>query len=178
MGRTGIISVFVLWLMAFWGSTTLAQLVIDANAPGGTHFVTGTPNPTCSTVGLTATCPVSAFELAGVGHNDATATLTATYGAIVDCFNPGVNPQNPIESHTQTTDTSTSSGLLEPKNGRLTINPLTVEPPTEAEFQELASCPNPNWDAKVRPGSVTLAGFTFTVDFVGFSGPYITITGP
>jgi hypothetical protein len=30
----------------------------------------------------------------------------------------------------------------------------------------------------VRPGSVELASFIFTVSFVGFSAPVITVTGP
>jgi hypothetical protein len=148
-----------------------------ANAPQGTHFVTGTPTPSCTVTATSVTCPTAAFELAGVGHTNATATLTAEFSAIVDCFNPGVNPNNPVESHTQTTTVTSASGLLSPKNGRLTISPLTATAPTEAQFQALATCPNPNWTPVVRPGSIQLVSFTFTVTFEGFTEPAITITG-
>jgi hypothetical protein len=149
------------------------------NAPGGTHLVTGTPSPTCQVTGLTVQCPRLAFEFAGVGHVNATATLSATYSAIIDCFNPGdpSNRNNPIESHTQSLSTSTSSGLLSPKNGRLTINPLVSNVST-GDFLASASCPNPNWEARVRPGSIQLVSYSYTVTFVGFSAPAITITGP
>jgi hypothetical protein len=180
MRRIGIIGALTLLLMAFSASAALAEqttTVNFANAPQGTHFVTGTPSPTCTVTTLTVTCPAQAFELAGVGNTNATATLTAEFTAIVDCFNPGVNPNNPVESHTQTTTVTTTSGLLSPKNGRLTISPLTATAPTEAQFQALATCPNPNWTPVVRPGSITLVSFTFTVTFEGFTEPAITITG-
>jgi hypothetical protein len=157
---------------------TQTTTIDTAAAPQGTHFVQGTPTPVC-TVGadLSVTCPTQAFELAGVGHTNATADLSVTYSAIVDCFNPGVNPNNPVESHTQTTTNSTSSGLLSPKNGRLTVSPLTATAPTEEQFEALATCPNPNWTAVVRPGSIELVSYTFTVTFEGFTSPYLTITG-
>lgn len=181
MKRLGLVSLFSLILLAFWGTPALAAQNVTvnfANAPQGTHFVTGTPAPSCTvSSSLTVTCPAAAFELAGVGNTNATATLAATYSAIVDCFNPGQNPNNPVESHTQTTTVSTSSGLISPQNGRLTISPLTATAPTATQFQALATCPNPNWTPVVRPGSTQLVSFTFTVTFVGFTEPAITITG-
>jgi hypothetical protein len=178
--RVGIITAFLMLLMALSASVALATSTTTinfANAPMGTHFVQGTPAPTCTVTATTVTCPTEAFELAGVGNTNATATLTAEYSAIVDCFNPGVNPNNPVESHTQTVSVESTSGLLSPKNGRLTISPLTVTAPTAADFQALATCPNPNWTAVVRPGSIELVSFAFTVTFEGFSAPAITITG-
>jgi hypothetical protein len=181
--KAGIIATLSTLLVALSVSAALAAGVLTVNfdnAPGGTHFVQGTPTPTCSVSGLTVTCPVEAFELAGVGNTNATATLSVTYSAIVDCNNPAgdTNVNNPIESHTQTTTVSTTSGLLSPKNGRLTVSPLTVAAPTEADFQALATCPNANWTAVVRPGSIQLVSFTFTVTFEGFTEPAITIAGP
>jgi hypothetical protein len=180
MRRTGIVGTLILLLITLWAPSASAQtLTVNfANAPGGTHFVTGTPQPTCTVSGRTVTCPTQAFELAGVGNTNATATLSVTDTAIVNCFNPGRNPNNPVESHTQSTTVSTSSGLLSPKNGRLTISPLTAPTPSDADFQALATCPNPNWTPVVRPGSITVASFTFTVTFAGFTQPAITITGP
>jgi hypothetical protein len=167
--------------LALTGSAALAVEVLTVNfdnAPGGTHFVQGTPSPVCTVTGTTVTCPTEAFELAGVGNNDATAALTVEYSAIVDCNNPGVNPNNPVESHTQTASVTSSSGLLSPKNGRLTISPLTATAPTEAEFQALATCPNENSPPVVRAGSITLVSYTFAVTFEDFTAPAILITGP
>lgn len=39
-------------------------------------------------------------------------------------------------------------------------------------------CPNPNWTPEYHPGSPVLDSFTYTLVFDGFSGAYITITGP
>jgi hypothetical protein len=178
--KIGIGVALLIMLFAAMASPARAETVTVNfdNAPRGTHFVQGTPAPTCTVLGLTVTCPTAAFELAGVGNNNATADLAVVYSAIVDCNNPGVNPNNPVESHTQTTAVTTTSGLLSPQNGRLTISPLTATAPTEAAFQALATCPNPNWTAVVRPGSITLVSYTFTVTFEGFTEPAITITGP
>jgi hypothetical protein len=39
-------------------------------------------------------------------------------------------------------------------------------------------CPNPNWTPEFHPGTLTLNSFTYTLTFAGFTGAYITITGP
>jgi hypothetical protein len=179
--KLGFLGLFSLFLVALFGAPSLAGTVQlaqfdTANAPMGTHLVQGTPFPTCTVEGITVTCPAEAFQLAGVGNTNATATLNATYSAIIDCFNPGRNPNNPIESHTQSGTITSTSGLLSPRNGRLTIRPLEISP-TTASFQGLATCPNPNWTPRVRSGSIQLLSFTYTVSFVGFDEPYITITG-
>src|SRR5215218_8335307 len=96
MRRLGIITALLMLLTAV--SASVAQAVINpANAPQGTHLQSGTIGCTVNS-DLSVTC--SSFELAGVGNTNATVSLVANYTAIVDCFNPGVNPQNPIESHT------------------------------------------------------------------------------
>ena len=41
-----------------------------------------------------------------------------------------------------------------------------------------ALCPNPNWDPRIREGTLTLTNFTYTLTFEGFAGAFITITGP
>lgn len=145
---------------------------LAANGPTGAHLVTGTPTPSCSVnTDLTITC--NSYEIAGVGNTNATANLSATYSATIDCFNPGVNPNNPVESHTTTFSASTSSGTLSPKNGRLTIPSLTVSP-----FSAPQVCPNPNWTPKIRPGTLVVQSFTYTVTFAGATVPFISITGP
>jgi hypothetical protein len=141
-------------------------------APEGTHLVTGTPTPTCTVTAQSVTC--NSYELAGVGNTDATATLSATYSATVQCRNHGGNI---VEVHSQTTTASSTSGEISPVNGRLTIPSLTSTRPTRAEFEALATCPNPNWTAEILAGSIRLVSFTYTVTFEGFEGAFITITG-
>src|SRR6266487_6100070 len=66
-----------------------------ANAPGSSHLTSGSPS---CTVNADLSIDCSAYVLGGVGHTNADVLLTANYTAIVDCFNPGTNPNNPIES--------------------------------------------------------------------------------
>lgn len=142
------------------------------NGPTGAHLVTGTPTPSC-TVNADLSVSCNSYEIAGVGNANATADLSATFSATIDCFNPGVNPNNPVESHTTTFTASTSSGKLSPKNGRLTVPSLSVSP-----FSAPQVCPNPNWTPKIRPGTLVVDSFTYTVTFEGASVPFISITGP
>ena len=180
MRRLWLVGGFATVLMAFWGSPAHAvqSVTVDfTNAPQGTHFVTGTPSPTCTVTAQTVTCPAAAFELAGVGNTNATATLTAQYSAIVDCFNPGANRNNPIESH-ETSFTETQAATLTPnRNGQLSVGARSVSP-TAAELDDATTCPNANWDAQIRGGSLTLESFTYSLTFAGFTEPAVLITGP
>ena len=166
-------------LVVVTASAALAALSIDpTQAPRGTHFVTGTPTPTC-TVGENLRVSCNSYELAGIGNTNAEAELTATYSAVVDCFNPSTsNPNNPIESHETTFAVAESSGQIEPKNGRLTVPSLNVGPRPLSAAEEATLCPNPSWKAIIRPGTLELVSFTYTLTFEGFAGAYITITGP
>lgn len=147
-----------------------------ANAPMGTHVQTG--SPTCTVSGLNVSC--SSYELAGVGNTDATALLSVKYSATVVCINGGGNPS---DSQHQGTFTSTSGPTtFSPKNGRLTVDSLSVTAPTEQQFLSQQTCPNPNWNPTI-PGGITLSNFTYTLTFTDaagnplFPGAYITITG-
>jgi len=157
-------------LIAFSTAASAATTTNPANAPTGTHVQRGTPS--CAVTGLNVSC--SSFELAGVGNTNAQANLSATYSATVVCINGGGNPSD--SQHQGTFTASNSTGQLSPKNGRLTVPSLSVTAPTEQQFLAQQTCPNPNWTPTI-PGGITLSGFTYTVSFVGFSGPYITITG-
>jgi hypothetical protein len=145
----------------------------SAAAPQGTHLVTGTPTPACTVTGLNVSC--NSYELAGVGNTNATATLSTTYTATVVCINNGGNPSD--GQHQGTFTTTTSTPLLSPKNGRLTIPSLSATAPSQQQFLAQQTCPNPNWTPTI-PGGITLASFSYTVTFQGFNGAYITITGP
>jgi hypothetical protein len=153
-------------------SATITTTFDPTNAPQGTHVQRGSPGCTVNS-SLDVAC--SSFELAGVGNTNAQADLSANYSATVVCINGGGNPSD--SQHQGSFTASNSTGQLSPKNGRLTVPPLGVTAPTEDQFLAQQTCPNPNWTPTI-PGGITLSNFTYTVSFDGFSGAYITITGP
>jgi hypothetical protein len=176
MRRIGIVAVLATLLMGLSASAALATgtpVFNPAAAPEGTHVQTGTPSCSFAADGLTVVC--SSFELAGVGNTDATATLTTTYSATINCTNRGGEL---VEVHSQDVTTSTTTGELSPVNGRLTVPSLTSDTPTAAEILAQADCPNRNWTPSVAPGSITLESSVYTVTFEGFTGAYITIVDP
>ena len=174
MKRAGILTALSVLLVALPASPALASQTTSINpenAPAGTHLQSGTIG--CTVIGQTVSC--SSFELAGVGHTNATLKLRATYSATIDCRNPGGHV---VESHSQ--EVTVSSGpikLRSTKNGRLTVPEASISRPTKRQILRQASCPNPNWTPEVRKGTITLESFTYTLKFKGFSGPYIKITG-
>jgi hypothetical protein len=166
--RRILIALTVLLAVGMIATAAIAQPTIDpTNAPSGTHVQAGTID--CTVVGLTVMCKT--FELAGVGHTDATVTLTANYSAVVDCLNPGGHL---VESHETTfSDTSTAT-VTSAKNGRLVVPAQTASP----ELALAEPCPNPGWTPQFQPGTLQLTDFTYTLTFEDFTSPYITITGP
>jgi len=161
-----------LLVMASASSAAITTTFNNAAAPTGTHLQTGTIG--CSVSGGVVTC--SAYELAGVGNSDATATLDATYSATVQCRNHGGQI---VEVKSQTEAAPTSTGRLRPKNGRLDVPQLQSGPvPSDADFERNATCPNGNWTKETLESTISLASFTYTLHFTGFTGDYITITGP
>jgi hypothetical protein len=139
-------------------------------APQGTHLQTGTIGCTETATGVTCT----GFELAGVGNTNATVSLVATYSATIQCTNRGGEL---VESHDDSVTTSTTAQVFPTKNGRLVVPAQTSTAPTSAQVLAQADCPNPNWTPSVLAGSITLASFTYSLTFAGFSSPYIVITG-
>lgn len=170
MRRTSVLAVLSLLFLALTG--TAAQ----ASNP---HLVTGFAAPECSVTGTTVTC--TGTEIAGVGNNNAVATLDVTATGVVECNNPGENRNNPIEVHETTFGFSSTSGVLEPKNGRLAVPELSATAPTAlTPEQESAFCPNPNWEADLLAETVTITGFSYSIDFLTRDGAenFLTITGP
>lgn len=140
------------------------------------HFME--PPPKCTITGTTVDCTGS--NIAGVGNSDAEATLVVTYAGVVDCNNPGNNPNNPIESHETTFDVTTSSGTIEAKNGRLVVPPLSATARDLTAEEEATLCPNPNWEADLR--DVEVVGYSYTISFLDRAGepiepPFYTTTG-
>lgn len=152
---------------AAWAATTIDA----ANAPQGAHVQSGSPD--CQVSGFTVTC--SSYDLAGVGRTNATATLSATYSGTVLCTNPAGNI---APGQTQNPTIATTSGQLSPKNGRLTVPSLTSasQATIEAALLQNTSCPNRKWTKSMQSGSIQVVGFTYTLTFAGYSGPYILIT--
>jgi hypothetical protein len=174
MKRLGLIAVLAMMVVGLSALAASATTTINpAAAPTGTHVQTGTPSCTVNS-DLTVTC--SAYELAGVGNTNAADLLTVSYSATVRCRNHGGNI---VDVKTQPVSTSAGDNNLAPKNGRLTVPRLDSAPvPTDSAFEAQATCPNGNWTKELLAGSVTLNSFTYTLTFDGFSGAYITITGP
>jgi hypothetical protein len=76
-----------------------------------------------------------------------------------------VNPANaPGSSHL-------ASGSASTRNGQLSAPAQSVSAGQVGQV-----CPNPNWTPVIRPGSLQLQSFTYTLTFAGFTSPYITIT--
>jgi len=140
----------------------------SANAPGSSHLTSGTIQ---CVVNADKSINCSPYVLGGVGHTNADVSLSAHYTAIIDCFNHGTNPNNAVESHQTSFSPTSSTTVTSSKNGQLSV------PRETTSFSGApVGCPNPNWTPMVRPGSVTLLDFTYTLTFAGFSSPYITIT--
>lgn len=168
MRRVGIIT--ALSVFALVASASAALATIDAaNGPTGAHFA-GKTSAACTTSGTTVNC--NDYEVAGVGNANATATLTANYTANVLCSNNGTNPNNAVEAQSTSFSTTSSSGNLSPKNGRLSVPALSTSAPSSPPA---GSCPNPNWTATFAAGSPTLVSFTYTLTFVGFTGAWLTL---
>lgn len=174
MRRLGLVVGLVLALFGFASSAQAATTIDFSNAPQGTHFVTGTPEPSCTVTGLVVSC--NSYELAGVGNTNAEATLVATFTATVQCRNNGGQI---VEVKSQVVGAESSTGQLEPKNGRLAVPALTSAPaPSDDQFTAQAVCPNRNWTKEVLAGSQQVSGFTYELTFAGFDAPAISITQP
>ena len=175
MKRFAIVVATALLMVGFASTAAFSAITTTFNAaaaPSGTHVQTGTP--TCSVTTGAVTC--SPYELAGVGNADAQALLVANYTATVQCRNRGGQI---VEVKSQVTGATATTGRLRSKNGRLVVPELSSSPaPSEAQFEASATCPNGNWTKEVLEGTIALSSFTYTLSFVGFTGAYITITGP
>jgi hypothetical protein len=158
------------WAVAPGTYTPTADSFNPANAPGSAHLANRSPSPEC-VVNADLSIDCNAYVLGGVGNTNATVSLTADYTAIVDCFNPGTNPNNPIESHETTFSPTDTATIASTRNGQLRVTSRSV-----SFAGAPVGCPNPNWTPTVRPGSVQLLSFTYTLTFAGFTSPYITIT--
>jgi hypothetical protein len=151
---------------AAWAETN------PANGPSGAHFATA--EPVCTVDQATQDVSCTGATIGGVGHTNATATLSATYSGTVQCTNHGGQV---VDVKTQTTDATSSGKLTASRNGQLVVPPLGATAPTTQDLQASATCPNGNWTKQVIAGP-TLANYVYTITFAGFSGPYFSLPGP
>jgi hypothetical protein len=176
MRRIGIITALLTLLMAVSAGVALAAVLPGtytpnagsfdpANAPGSSHLTSGSPS---CTVNANLSIDCSAYVLGGVGHTNADVNLTASYSATIDCTNHGGNL---VESHTSVFSASNAATLTSSKNGQLRVGARSVSP-----FSAPQVCPNPNWTPSIRPGTLVLNSFTYTLTFAGFGSAYITIS--
>lgn len=142
-------------------------------APAGAHYAQGSSEPTCSVSGLTVSCTGTA--IGGVGNTDADLLLSVSYSATVTCTNKGGKT---VDVKTQITTGSSSNNDTDLRNGTLYVSPIEVIGPSDATFIRRASCPNGNWTKALVAGSPSVTGYTYTLTFIGYSAPAITITGP
>ncbi|MDH6153683.1 MULTISPECIES: hypothetical protein [Paraburkholderia] len=160
----------VLTAPAAWAETNAA------NGPSGAHFASGSAEPVC-TVGTgdqAQDVSCSGTTIGGVGHTNATAMLSATYSGTVQCRNHGGQI---VDVKTQATTASSSGQLTASKNGQLVVPPLSAAAPSAQQLLAQATCPNGNWTKQLEAGP-TLTNFVYTLAFAGFTGPYISVTGP
>jgi hypothetical protein len=113
--------------------------------------------PTCTDVGTQLECTA---ELAGLGNEDLTMSISSGSFASVFCVSPGGN-RSPGQNKTPGTVTgSTTIPGSAIKNGRARISAETDEPVTPSA--QAAGCPNPRW--------------TTELDDVGFTNITVTIS--
>jgi hypothetical protein len=181
--KFGIIAVLSLLVTAFAAVPALAQVVPgtygpdagsfdSANAPGSSHLRSGSPSCTVDADTLDVDC--SAYVLGGVGNTNATVSLEANYTAIIDCNNPGgSNRNNPIESHEADFQSTSTATVPSTRNGQLRV---PAQSASAGDVEQV--CPNDNWEPEIRDGTLELTDFTYTLTFLGFDAPYITISQP
>jgi len=170
--RRILIALTVLLVVGMTATAAMALTNFDC-APQGAHFATGSGEPVCTLDQTTDTVSCTGTELAGVGHTNATETLTIKATATVLCHNPGND--SIVEPHTTTATGNTSAGLTPSKNGRLTVDPI-IDAITTTDVAQQFTCPNRKWREEVT--DITITSFTYTVRFDGFSCDVITLTGP
>ena len=143
------------------GLTLVVALGVFAATASAQHF-TKSGQPVCTDIGTQLTCNA---ELAGLGNEDLSMTISADTALTTVCVSPGGNEspgQNRILGTTTTTSTIPGSAI---KNGRARISATTTTPATPTARQ--AGCPNPNWT--VRVADVEFSNIVVTITQADFS---------
>jgi hypothetical protein len=143
------------------------------NTPSGGHLANSSGPIQCIVSGdFSITC--SAYSISGVGHTNATATLTANYSGTVTCRNRGGQL---VEVKTSFPTTTSQPFRSDVKNGTINVGTISLTAPTAEDFESQADCPNGNWTAELTSG-VILDSFSYTLLFDGFSAPNYAVNIP
>jgi hypothetical protein len=170
MRKIGIIAVLSLMALALAAVPALA-VTNFANAPSGAHYRQGSAEPICTVNETTNSVSCTGTTIGGVGNTNANLALITTVDADLTCTNRGGSV---VEPHSGTFTDSVEATLVPNQNGQLVVNPVATDPITEEDILAGFECPNRNWtDAVVN----TDTSFTYTLTFVGFTAPAISISG-
>jgi hypothetical protein len=168
MKRSALLAIAAAFaLPAAWGAT------YPAYGPSGAHYANGSTEPVCSVDSSTKIVSCTGTTIGGVGHTNATATMSVTFFGTVQCRNHGGQI---VDVKTQTTSSSSTGTLFPNRNGQLVVPELSVAPPTAQQLIAKATCPNGNWTKELLEGPNS-SGYLYTLIFNGFSQPYISIVG-
>ena len=175
MKRLGVI--VAMSVLGIVSSASTALAVTDfSNAPSGAHYRQTAVEPVCTsttvptTGAITVTC--TGTQIAGVGNTNADLVLAVSGTANFVCHNPGND--DIVEPHSASVTETTSTTLTPSRNGTLVVPAQSVTISPEQASEEF-SCPNVNWRKEFTGFSAV--GFTYTLTFVGFDAPVISITG-
>jgi hypothetical protein len=133
----------------------LSPMLAFAASP---HFI-GTP-----TIVKNADNSITAkFKAAGLANVVTGAFVTAqSITADLQCVNPGGN-NPPPKTATFGPQTGPTTNI-QPKNGQITAS-ATLPPPTQADLNAAADCPNPNWTVDLL--SITYTGVVLHIQQSG-----------
>jgi hypothetical protein len=136
--------------------TTLAFASVAAAQTSGAHF-TQSGFPLCTDTGTQLVCTA---ELAGLGNETVVANLSAPNATATNliCQNKGGN-QAPGQNPAVPTTATGQQTILQPKNGRASIDVATAVPTISPKA---AGCPNGNWEVIV--GDVEFTSYTLTIN--------------
>jgi len=172
MKRAGFIIALTVVLAGF---AAPAQAATDFdNAPQGAHYAQGSSEPECTFDSATAILSCTGTQIAGVGNTNADLVVSVSSEFTGVCRNPGTK-RKIVDPFTETDDASVSVPLTAAKNGRLVVPSQTVDGTSEAEFLADFECPNPNWEADLTEADIS---WSYTLTFVGFDDPVISISSP
>jgi hypothetical protein len=168
--KFGIIAVLSLMALALAAVPALAVTNFD-NAPGGAHYRQGSVEPVCTINPDDNSVSCTGTTIGGVGNTNADLALITTVDADLTCTNRGGSV---VEPHSGTFTDSVEATLVPNRNGQIVVNSVATDPITEEDVLAGFECPNRNWTADVVDLTTS---FTYTLTFVGFDEPAISISG-
>jgi hypothetical protein len=164
-------------IMLMLGLVGAAEPIIVATcAPNGATFKPRNgPTSDCQCSSASgATC--SGFSICGIGNTNATVTVTSKFSATVQCENGG---HQIVEVKSQDIPvTGEPEPLVAGKNGCLAVTSQSPAPPTPAQFEAAATCPNRNWTPIFKTGTIVVDSSTLTLRFDGFGCDFLTFSCP